>query len=77
MKVSELIELLESIPSNYDVVLSGDSEGNYFSPIPDETNAFSLGMYVPESEWMGEMLFNSTENEDDWEENAVVLWPTQ
>ncbi len=88
MKVKELIKVLESLPQDYDVILSKDGEGNGFSPLPSEDYCYSIGMYISESTWAGEFWnedhMQDPENvecfqdyhDDDFESNAVVLWPT-
>lgn len=74
MTVSELIEHLHKFPGEYRVVLSGDSEGNKFSPLEE---SFTRGVYVPESTWSGD-FFGEDELEDGdglGKSNAIVLWP--
>ena len=50
MKVKELIEALKLFPQDSRVILSKDSEGNCFSPLPDE-DWDSIGTYYPETTW--------------------------
>lgn len=75
MKVKALIELLSELNPEHEVVLSGDGEGNSYSPLADH----GVGRYTPESTWSGE--FSSEGDPDEGyctkkEVNAVVLWPT-
>ena len=71
MKVSELINLLKTLPQDHIVVMSSDGEGNSFSPFAD----IGLGEYTPDSTWGGD--FASDNNDDpNYKENAVALWPT-
>lgn len=66
------------------VVLSKDSEGNSFSPLPNE-GFYCDGHYTPDSTWSGD--FVGKENEEDRDEDedeelgddavpALALWPT-
>lgn len=80
MKVKKLKKILEKIPDNFDIILSKDSEGNYFSPLCIETEyAYSIGYYIPETTWTGEFITKDQaehENHEEYIENCVVLWPT-
>jgi hypothetical protein len=82
MTVEELIEELSKLPSNLEVILSCDGEGNNFSPL----SGFSEGIYVADSEWSGGFLtedyfVGEDDAEDQWEETveqgepAICLWP--
>lgn len=66
MQVSELIELLETYPPNYQVVLSRDAEGNGFSPLCDADAAAW-------DEKLWDLKY--VEDEDDPEYDSVILWP--
>jgi len=70
MKVSELIEKLKCLPPDHIVVMSKDGEGNNFSPLSD----YGLYQYTPDSTWSGEIT-QREDAEQDYQENAVVLWP--
>ena len=72
MTVKEIKEILADLPDNHEVVLSKDSEGNSFSPLAN----WSIGRYTPETTWRGEYDENVEGEEKVFEENAVVLWPT-
>jgi len=78
MTIEELIEQLQNYPSDAEVVLSKDCEGNGFSPCND----FSSGIFVKESPWGGEFVSDYCLNEhpEDYEGvegiKCVVLWPT-
>lgn len=74
MKVKELIALLTDLPQEHEVVLSKDSEGNSFSPLASHGQY----MYIPDSTWAGDIMHeeDAEEYEQDYVENAVVLWPT-
>jgi hypothetical protein len=81
MKVKEMIELLQTLPQDHIIVMSKDAEGNGFSPLSD----CGLSMYIPDSTYSGEVLSeedldyrNEDADEDEiqeYNENAVVLWP--
>ena len=86
MTVGELIKILEGTDPNRLVVISGDAEGNKFSPMDD---GFSDMMYLPESKWSGTIGFAKLTAElraDGWEEDDLmthpdavpccVFWPT-
>lgn len=72
--VGELIKELETLDPNLLVVMSKDSEGNYYSPYSD----VSLNTYVVETSWCG-YLWDETDEEDDQRPldavDAVILWP--
>jgi len=51
MKVKELIKLLKKEDQNREVVISKDSEGNYYSPLSDWYTA----SYKADSTWSGEV----------------------
>ena len=72
--VKELIELLETLDPNYKVIMSKDSEGNGFSPVSE----IGSGEWVARSKWSGEVLSKEDceENGDEYEEDCIVLWPT-
>jgi hypothetical protein len=85
MKVKRLIELLSQVDQDREIVMSKDSEGNYFSPLHNIEPA----LYVPETTWHGETYPEElTEemkergfSEDDMYhgaadyQHAIVLWP--
>jgi hypothetical protein len=74
MKVKQLKKLLEKFPDNYEVVISSDGEGNSYSPLADAGET----MYVADSTWSGEIRSEEDckDFDEDYKENAVVLWPT-
>ena len=71
MKISELIAALKELPQDYDVVMSADAEGNSFSPAAE----IGTYMYSPTTTWDGDII-NEEDCEGPYQENAVVLWPT-
>jgi len=72
MKVKELIKRLKKCNQEADVILSGDGEGNDYSPLSELDNC----MYEPDTTWSGEICYADEMEEDDvYENNAVVLWP--
>lgn len=80
MKVKELIEKLQGCNPEAIVVMSRDSEGNYYSPLASiNNNCF----YEPESNWSG-VLFDMEEWRDIYGDEpmseaispAVGFWPT-
>lgn len=85
MKIKELIRELSLHDPETEIILSGDAEGNNFSPLAN----FSFGIYEDESEnsWRGHFYsfeFSAEEHmlpEDVWESlletkpKAIVLWP--
>lgn len=77
MTVKELIKLLKKTPSDFQVILSKDSEGNGFSPI----SGHALGFYLPENVFRGDFTDVScvTFNKDQMEkaQNAIAFYPTQ
>ena len=50
MKVRELIEELQKIDQELEIILSGDEEGNRFSPLDEN---YSIGYYSQENSWSG------------------------
>jgi hypothetical protein len=76
MVVSELIELLQTLPQDSLVIMSKDGEGNSYSPF----SGFGEGIYVAETTWRGD--YYDTEDAEDYKEEAddwvacVSLWPT-
>jgi len=75
MKISELKDLLEEYPDDYEVVLSKDSEGNDYSPLGELEEM----LYVPDTTYSGDVYTLKEHNEefdnDCAQLNAVVLWP--
>lgn len=72
MTKRQMIEMLKDVPDDFEVVLSGDAEGNYFSPLAD----FGIGCYIPETTYNGEFFMGDEIDTDNGEkENCVVLWP--
>lgn len=75
MTVSELKKYLDNFNDDDIVVMSKDSEGNYFSPLSD----VSEGLYDADSTYNGEFYCDSNiEEDDEWEyegTNSVCLWP--
>jgi hypothetical protein len=69
MKVNDLIELLKSFPSDAEVIISKDSEGNEFSPI-DEV---SLVLYSPNGR--GEIYAQNEKELAGAAIDAVVVFP--
>jgi hypothetical protein len=69
MKVKKLIKLLEDLDEDATVILSKDSEGNYFSPLSDVTDDCK---YTPNNKWSGDIVSKDSKEGKD----AVVLWPT-
>lgn len=62
MTVSELIELLQTLPQQAQVIVSRDSEGNSFSPI---SPSWSKGVYFPDTSWTGDFIVQPPNVEDD------------
>jgi hypothetical protein len=63
MKTSELIEVLKkSLEEDGDrkIILSGDSEGNKYSPL----SSYWTGAYIPETEYSGEAYLDSLTEAD-------------
>lgn len=89
LTVKDLIEILSKFPEDTHVVLSGDAEGNDYSPLVSWSPAY----YIHESTWSGEVLLEESELDDyeiEYEDapdrsedqdipislaNAIVLWP--
>jgi hypothetical protein len=73
MKVKDLKKILENLSDDTKIILSKDAEGNDFSPLSD----YSIGVYVPDSTWSGEM-FHDEDIKDcglEKEPHSIVLWP--
>lgn len=83
MKVKELMEFLSSVDPNSEVIMSGDSEGNNYSPLSN----VELAIYKPLNSWRGEVFtleYGAEDHcleEDEWQEmldtlpRSIVLWP--
>ena len=67
MKVKQLINKLQKLPSNAIVVLSSDSEGNRYAPL----SGVGQYKYIEHNAYSGEVIGT---DEDDGV-TAVVLWP--
>jgi len=89
MKVRDLIAMLEHLQPQDElmdmrVILSTDSEGNSFRPVPDE-QWFSIGYYHPDRSWEGTVITDLDEIKQLKElgveldpnklERCFVLWP--
>lgn len=83
MRVSELIELLKSMPQDAEVILQKDAEGNGYSPL-DAVDSDCI--YVPDSTWSGYVYSaewtadEACMDQDEWDEllaqpRSVVLAP--
>ena len=72
MKVKELIEKLKLEDEDAVVILSADSEGNYYSPL-EETLGFGKGYYIPRNILGGE--FTSENENKDIAQKCIVLFP--
>ena len=73
MNVRELKKQLDGVEDDTVVILSGDSEGNSFSPLVE----LSFANYMSESQWHGDI--EDVEDIEDGEQpgqKAIVLWPT-
>lgn len=76
MTVKELINLLKKQPSDFQVVLSSDSEGNDYSPI----SGYAQGFYLPKDLFHGNFTdvscphFNKYQMEK--ARDAIVLYPS-
>jgi len=70
MTVEEVIKELQKLPPKWTAVMAKDGEGNSFSPVAQ----VAATMYIPDSTWYGECPHPN--DVEDYEENAVVLWPT-
>ena len=71
MLVKELKEKLKDVPDNFEIVLSNDGEGNSYSPLAE----VDVVMYVPENTYIGNIVEDQEETEEEYKENAVALWP--
>lgn len=60
--VGELIEALKQFPADYNVVIPGKS---YVSPLSDLSEAFNVGIYVPETSWSGEFYMEDGDLNDE------------
>lgn len=81
MRVKDLVKLLKTLPQDSLVVLSKDSEGNSFSPLPGEYN-YSTGLFVRDDRlpYYGDVYSDEDIKEDRIDpedgEACVVLWPS-
>lgn len=84
MKVKQLIELLQDCNPEDLVVMSGDTEGNWHSPVSD---VFAQLRYAADNSYSGgtglreltpELIEQGYSEEDVLEEgqDCIVLWPT-
>ena len=74
MTVKQLIEILNTFPQDSLVVMSGDGEGNNFSPLED----IAKYRYVAKTTWRGD-IYDTTCVDGTNEEKgvpAIVFWPT-
>jgi hypothetical protein len=77
MLVKDLIELLQTLPQDYEVIMSKDSEGNHYSPF----HSFVLAQYIPDNTWSGEIVTEEDQQYAEYHEpepyveNSVVLFP--
>jgi len=75
MTVGRLIEELKNFDPSTIVVLSGDSEGNRFRPLPDE-GFHAVGTYHAENSRWGAFLDEDEDPEDTSDGvPCIVLWP--
>ena len=68
MKVKELRKLLVNMPADWNVMISGDQEGNNISPLED----------VERMKWvdMDDAVYDMNDEDVDEEyEKVIVLWP--
>jgi len=72
MTVSELKELLETLPDDMQVVMSSDSEGNTYSPL----SSYEIAVYVPYGSWSGYIVSDGDTDGDGLYPKALVLYPT-
>ena len=72
-----MIKLLNKQPSDYQVVISIDSEGNGFSPV----SGYALGFYLPEDVSHGDFTDVSCitfdKNQMEKAQDAIALYPAQ
>jgi hypothetical protein len=84
MKAKEFKEIVNKWNDEDEIIMSKDSEGNYFSPFSD----FSEQIYIPDCTWAGEikqreltpeLIAQGYSDEDLYHgnngQNAIVLWP--
>jgi len=82
VKVSELIEVLKTLPQDAELVVQKDSEGNGYSPL----SGAEAGYYHRDTDWSGDFMSSEEDYLDyfdydgedalmPYEENAVVLYP--
>jgi hypothetical protein len=83
MNIKELKEKIKDLPDDMGIVMSKDSEGNYFSPLYESENG---NIYIPDTAYSGDVYPESWTAEDacmdeeEWQEilkkpRCVVLWP--
>lgn len=73
MTVGELKQVLEDVSDDMPVILAGDAEGNWFSPLADFDSNL---LYESETTWRG-YIHDPTDPDDTVEgDRCVVLWPT-
>jgi len=77
VKVKDLIIMLESLNPEDDVILAGDSEGNYFSEGVDiERGVYENGTFYS-LEWSAD---DACLEQEEWDkmkagQQCVVIWP--
>lgn len=73
MNVKKLRKALKKYPSDMEVILQKDSEGNGYSPLGGGEGA----MYQAETEWSGEAIHEDDYDPDDYPDavKVFVLWP--
>jgi hypothetical protein len=69
MKLSELIKELKGIEGDPEVIVSKDTEGNGYNPLSE----VAWGYWDPEERELVDPT--ELEDDDDWAEAVVVLWP--
>lgn len=70
MKVKELIEELQKIDQELEIILSGDEEGNRFSPLDEN---YSIGYYSQENSWSGEFYSKEEVEEEILPDEEITL----
>jgi len=81
MNLLEFRDIINEMADEYpeaEVIIAKDGEGNVYSPL----DSCSIGMYLPENTFYGSFFTeeenadeDEDDNSDDYEENAIVLWP--
>jgi hypothetical protein len=70
IKIKELMKILSKYPSDYEIILSKDEEGNAYNPLYSIEEG-----YFENSEFHSKDHFDEEFDNEDYECNCVTLFP--